>query len=260
MPISGIKFPNTPIIIAAFSFTKKHTSEAIYNHCVRSAYWSLILAKKLAPLADADVGLDMEVVVLACILHDMGWADDKEGVLLSSGYKRFEVDGADIARRWVEGYGGEEWDRGRVQRVWDAIAFHTSVSIAPFGSLEVATAHLGISADFAGPRFPSDPWADPSTTSDEVGAVITVEEFREVVRCFPYAGFGEQGVRDILCGLCREKPATTFDNFVGNFGREFGVDGRGEDREVYEGMWLRANATRNVTGGFEFLEGLLREE
>ncbi|RYC61090.1 hypothetical protein CHU98_g5118 [Xylaria longipes] len=160
LPISGISFPHSPITIAAFEYTKQHTTEAVYNHCVRSAYWALLLVKKLAPLAAKKP--DLETVVLSCVLHDMGWSFTKE---LLSTYKRFEVDGADIARDFVQGYEGEgkeRWDEERVQRVWDVIAFHATMSIAPFGSAEVAAAHLGIGADFLGPRFPTNPWGDPS--------------------------------------------------------------------------------------------------
>ncbi|KAI3327574.1 metal dependent phosphohydrolase [Xylariaceae sp. AK1471] len=265
MPISDVSFPHSPITIAAFAYTKQHTTEAVYNHCVRSAYWSLILAKKLAPLQAASQNnkIDFELVVLACILHDMGWSFNKE---LLSTWKRFEIDGADLARRFVEGYkrdggeGGGKWDEKRVQGVWDAIALHSTTSIAPFGSAEVATAHLGIIADFVGPRFPSDPWADPSTRSQSPGAVITVEEFREVVRAFPYAGFGEESAKEIFCGLCRDKSVSTFDNFVGTFGREFGLDGKGGGREEYVEKMKMATSPDNFTGQFGYLEGLLRED
>jgi len=157
MRVSGVSFPDSPITIAAFAYAKDHTTEAVYNHSVRSAYWALILAKKLdfPPLllktaaqagnnknnkngkkenvtVQADGGtreLDPEVVVLACILHDMGWATNKE---LLSTYKRFEVDGADLARGFLERYvkdggqGAEDWGLERVQRVWYAIACKSS--------------------------------------------------------------------------------------------------------------------------------------
>ncbi|KAI1127978.1 metal dependent phosphohydrolase [Nemania abortiva] len=262
LPISGISFPHSPITAAAFAYTKQHTTEAIYNHCVRSAYWALILAKKLAPLAAMEP--DLEAVVLACVLHDMGWSFNKE--LLSS-YKRFEIDGADLARKFVEGYkaagaeGGESWGKERVQRVWDSIALHTMNSIAPFGSAEVATAHLGIMADFSGPKFPANPWDDPTkfATPSPAGAVITVDEFREVLRAFPYAGFGAEYAGEIFCGLCREKPVATFDNFVGDFGREYGLDGKGGGKEEYLEMWTRANSPGKLTGNFTYLKGLLEE-
>jgi len=80
------------------------------------------------------------------------------------------------------------------------------------------------------------------------------------MRAFPYAGFGEQGVKNILCGLCRDKPATTIDNLVGNFGGELGLDGQGKDREAYENSWLKVSAAANLTANFAFLESLLKEE
>ncbi|KAI0401414.1 hypothetical protein F4802DRAFT_432735 [Xylaria palmicola] len=49
-------------------------------------------------------------------------------------------------------------------------------------------------------------------------------------------------------GLCRDKPAVTFDNFVSGFG----LDGKGGEREEYAHMWRRATAT-------EYLQGLLEE-
>jgi hypothetical protein len=55
----------------------------------------------------------------------VGWSFNKE---LLSTYKRFEIDGADIARAFVEKYkrdegpGAEDWDGGRVQTLWDVIA------------------------------------------------------------------------------------------------------------------------------------------
>ncbi|KAI1151116.1 metal dependent phosphohydrolase [Nemania diffusa] len=264
LPISGVSFPYSPITAAAFAYTKQHTTEAVYNHCARGAYWALILVKKLAPLAA--MAPDLEAVVLACVLHDMGWSFTKE---LLSTYKRFEVDGADLARRFVEAYktdageGGEAWSEERVQRVWDAIALHTTPSIAPFSSAEVVAAHLGIMADFSGPRFPADPWGDPSKlagTPPVAGAVITAEEFREVLRAFPYAGFGTEGAKAVFCGLCRDKPVATFDNFVSAFGREYGLDGQGGGQEEYWEMCLQATSPENLIGNFGYLQGLLEKE
>jgi hypothetical protein len=116
-------------------------------------------------------------------------------------------------------------------------------------------------ADFVGPRFPSDPWADPSTqpqSPSPPGAVITVEEFREIARAFPYVGFGLESTKAILCGLCRDKPVATFDNFVGGFGREFGLDGKGGGREEYEKMWKAATSPGNFGRHLGYLESLLK--
>ncbi|KAI1325614.1 hypothetical protein F5Y16DRAFT_258321 [Xylariaceae sp. FL0255] len=126
MPKSGIVFPNSPITAAAFAYTKKHTTELVYNtHCVRSAYWKLLVVKKglLASSRPGNPGIsenstpiNLEAVVLAGVLLVMGWSFNKE-VLTT--YRRFEVDGAELAREFVEEYkrdGGEgagDWGLGR---------------------------------------------------------------------------------------------------------------------------------------------------
>ncbi|KAI1362531.1 metal dependent phosphohydrolase [Xylaria arbuscula] len=261
LPKSKLTFPSSPITTAAFAYTKQHTSEAVYNHCARSAYFALLLARKLPAVSAAGKKLDLEVVVLACVLHDMGWSHNKA---LLSEFKRFEVDGADIARAFISAYDGvgrEDWGEGRVQRVWDAIALHTTRSIAPFAAAEVAAAHLGVTADFMGPRFPSDPFGDPAgQTIDNPEAVITVEEFREILAAFPYAGFGEDAAKEVLCGLCRDKPVSTFDNFVGGFGREYGFDGKGAGREEYRKMFDEATSPQMLLGNFGYLRKLLDRE
>ncbi|OTA97224.1 hypothetical protein M434DRAFT_41229, partial [Hypoxylon sp. CO27-5] len=213
LPNIGIKFPHSPITVAAFAYSKEHTSEMTYNHCVRSAYWALILAKKLPNFASASSPpLNLETVVLTNILHDMGWATTKE---ILSKDKRFEVDGANLAHEFIRRYaqeggeGAEKWkndDRHRAHIVWDAIALHTTPSFAlHHPAPEVTLAHMGIMVDFSGPKFGD-------------GNVITEAEYREVVRHFPLAGLGTENMKITLCGLCREKPETTYDNIVGQFG------------------------------------------
>jgi hypothetical protein len=115
--------------------------------------------------------------------------------------------------------------------------------------------------DFLGPKFPADPWADPSSSSvpPVLGAVITTAEFREVLGAFPYAGFGADSAKAIFCGLCRDKPVATFDNFVSAFGREYGLDGQGRGKEEYWAMCLQATAPRNLTGNLDYLHRLLEE-
>ncbi|KAI1381115.1 hypothetical protein F4677DRAFT_402170 [Hypoxylon crocopeplum] len=262
LPKSGIKFPNSPIISAAFVYTKEHTTEATYNHCVRSAYWALILAKKLpnfASLLSPASGeqqqqplLNLETVVLATVLHDMGWAVTKE---LLSKDKRFEVDGADLARAFVARYaaeggqGAEKWDDARVKTIWDAIALHTTGSIAlHHPAPEVTLAYLGIMADFTGPQFP------PGN-----GAVISEAEYREVAALFPLAGFGVEGIKDIMCGLCRDKPESTYDNVVSGFALAFGVDGKGGGIKEFREAMEKADPMKKLVEGLGYLEDLLKE-
>lgn len=72
----------------------------------------------------------MKVVVLSCILHDMGWSETQEHRFVD---KRFEVDEANVARDFIRNHdSGTEgsWTEARIQRSWDAIALHATPSIA----------------------------------------------------------------------------------------------------------------------------------
>jgi hypothetical protein len=70
----------------------------------------------------------------------MGWAKTQE--LLSTD-KRFEVDGANIARKFIsaEHEYEEKIDEAKVQRIWDVIAVHATGSIARPAAPDVALTH-----------------------------------------------------------------------------------------------------------------------
>jgi hypothetical protein len=166
--------------------------------------------------AKAKEPVDIELVVYSNIMHDLGWSQDHTFI---SKDKRFEVDSADLAQAYVEEHNhSEQWDKHRVQLMWDAIALHATPSFAQHKEPEVIIAHYGVMADFFGPALP--------------GGLITVEEYKEVVQAFPRVGFRAQFL-EIMCGLCAFKPATTYDNFVGDYGVEFGLDGAGKDKEEF---------------------------
>ncbi|KAK0749005.1 hypothetical protein B0T18DRAFT_436685 [Schizothecium vesticola] len=222
LPISLLSLPSTPLLQAAHAFLLRHTSPSTTNHCLRSAFFALLLLRRLpAPPTTPQNEIDTEALLLAIILHDLGWSTTPS---LLSTTKRFEVDGANAARDFFLSHAGGEKDARRVQLVWDAIALHTTPSIALHKEREVAVAAMGIAADFQGAYF------SLSGGAGELGGLITVEEHQEIVRGFPREGFRGELV-GIMCGLCRDKPETVVDNFVGDFGVVYGLDGEGGGRE-----------------------------
>lgn len=229
-PKSNARFPPTALAPAALEYIRKDTSPTTVNHCLRSAYFALMLSRKLPPFVANPANLG--TVVLAVLLHDMGWATDES---LLSVDKRFEIDGANLAREYLRTHTSDvEWDNQRLHLVWDAIALHTTPSIAAHKEPEVALTQLGIFVDFVGPNFP--------------GGAISVDEYTEVVNAFPRMRFKDETVQ-IMCGLCKSKPATTFDNFVSAFGIKFGLDGKGENREEFAAKHARNNLTDFLLGG-----------
>ncbi|KAF0322942.1 metal dependent phosphohydrolase [Colletotrichum asianum] len=169
--------------------------------------------------------------------------------------KRFEVDGANVAREFIrdQNTGTEgSWTEARIQRSWDAIALHATPSIARHAAKEVALVQMGVLADFFGPR-----------THEVAGGpedLITVDEYHAVMRVFPRAGFDGQGMRKILCHLCRTKADTTFDNWVGDFGLTYGTDGEGENLEEYKQGWEKARSASIWTSALESLVTLDQQD
>jgi hypothetical protein len=102
--------------------------------------------------------------------------------------------------------------------MWDAFALHTTPSFALHKEPEFLLAHVGIIADSLGPDYPGYP--------------ITVEENKEIIDAFPRLGFKEQFL-EIICGLCALNPSTTYGKCVGDYGVEFGLDGKGTRKEEF---------------------------
>ena len=92
--------------------------------------------------------------------------------------KRFEVDGAHAARKFLrENANSSEWDKHRLQLVWDAIALHTIGSVVFEKEPECQACSYGIWADFQGP--------------DRVqGGLLTWDEYNAIVKVWAHpAGF-----------------------------------------------------------------------
>lgn len=213
MPKSGISLPVTPLILSALEHLKKYTSPITVNHCIRSAYFAVLISRKLPPSPEP---LDLELIVYSNIMHDLGWATDKS---VLSKDKRFEVDGADMARAFLKKTQfAADWDKHRTQLMWDAIALHATASFALHKEPEVVVAHMGVMVDFFGPNYPGD--------------LVAVDEYKEIASAFPRTGFQEQFL-EIMCGLCALKPETTYDNLVFDFGCKYGLDGKGKDKEEF---------------------------
>lgn len=199
--LAGITVPETPLITAAVALSRKHLADWSYNHIVRSWLLGFAIADKLPDLADRD----RELHSVATILHDLGW-DEKNAFI--SPDKRFEVDGANAARAFIESEPkNADWDKHRVQLLWDAIALHTTPTIAWYKEPEVKATNLGIMAELL------EPDVIP-------GGVLSQAEWDAVAKAYPRNGLRD-GMIEKMCGFCREKPATTFDNFVGDFGEAF---------------------------------------
>jgi hypothetical protein len=138
---------------------------------------------------------DAEVVAVGTLLHDITLNDS------FAGPRRFEVEGADIARDFVTRNG---FDKRRAQLIWDSVALNSTPSIGLYKEAEVALCTAGICCDVVGLRYDS----------------IPSEDIRAIIETFPRLGMKYRMTRQFCC-LARSHPETTFDNFVRDFGERF---------------------------------------
>ena len=186
MVFAGITVPDTVLIRDAIDLSRSASEPFLFNHVMRSWLFGVLLSQ------GAERAPDPELLAVATILHDLG---------LTQRYtaeSRFEVDGANAARSFLKGRG---ISTQQIQLVWDAIALHTTPSIAPHKEPEVAMTHSGITMDVLGAGLDRIP-------QDKQAAILTE---------FPRLKLKDR-LKECLCNVVRQKPATTFDNIVRDFG------------------------------------------
>ncbi|WP_267243307.1 HD domain-containing protein [Streptomyces sp. PR69] len=135
----GFDLPRTELARSALRFAEEAEPAVIFRHSVRGYLFAQALAGCRGLAAGADY--DDELLFVSCVLHDLGLSEQ------GNGDQRFEVDGADLAARFLRDHGVDEQ---AVSVVWDAIALHTSDGIASRKGPEAALAQAGIAADALG--------------------------------------------------------------------------------------------------------------
>jgi hypothetical protein len=136
-------------------FARGATPPAIFNHGMRTyPYGRFGEQQGVAPGRD----YDDELLFLGCLLHDIGLGER------GNGDQRFELDGVDLAARWL---GEQGVAPDRVEVVWDAIALHLSFEIASRKRPEIALVTAGAGYDL-GPEGP----ALPDGFAERVHAVL----------------------------------------------------------------------------------------
>ncbi|MDV9168992.1 HD domain-containing protein [Streptomyces sp. W16] len=136
MPFT-LDLPTGPLADAVLNKVQSSESASIANHSVRSFLFAQLLAEHEGALDDA--AYDRDLLFAATVMHDLGAGD------LAHGDARFEVEGADLAAALLNEHGVDARD---VDRVWEAIALHTSPGIAERRGLLAYLTREGVGVDF----------------------------------------------------------------------------------------------------------------
>ena len=178
---AGVAVPDTKLARDATDLVRGATTDLIYNHSRRVFWWGSMQGR------NRGLSFDPELLYIGAMFHDLGLNVEFRG----SG-RRFEVDGADEARRFLQGHRVPE---DSIRRVWTAIALHTTPGIPEFMEPEVALVTAGVEYDVLGIGY--------HDISDASRAEITA--------LHPRPDFKRSILRAFTEGIA-PKPETTFGN------------------------------------------------
>ena len=147
-PIQPPPLPDTPMARRALEVVFENENESLANHSARSFLFSVLALDEQQERVEDE---DRELLFFASVLHDMGTTD------LLRGEPRFELQGADFAADFLRHNG---LSHPQVEKVWEAIALHTTPEI-PFRRSPVSRLMAqGVYMDFGfGTEFVADEMA-----------------------------------------------------------------------------------------------------
>ncbi|WP_055480210.1 HD domain-containing protein [Sphaerimonospora mesophila] len=134
--IAGIVIPDSALAREATELVRDTATPLLYHHSRRVYLFGSLRGLRLGLRADP------ELLYVGAMFHDLGLTETYRRT-----DQRFELDGADEARRFLTSHGVPEAD---VRKVWEAIALHTTPEIPYRLEPEVALVTAGVETDVLG--------------------------------------------------------------------------------------------------------------
>jgi hypothetical protein len=179
--ISGIRVPDSKLANEITEFIRDTEPALLFNHSSRVYYFGALAGQRRGFKFDA------ELLYAGAMFHDIGL------VPAYSSADRFEVDGANAARDFLRRHNIPEQD---VDRVWTAIALHTTPGIPQYMHPVVALVTAGVEMDVLGIDYTSFTDADRNA----------------VVEAYPRTAHFKEDILQAFYDGIRNKPETTFGN------------------------------------------------
>ena len=177
--IAGIRIPDSTIARETTEIVRDVAPPLLFDHSRRVFLWGALQGELLG------VDYDPELFYVGAMFHDLGLVERHR-----STHERFEIDGANAAREFLERHGLPE---PQVMTVWEAIALHTTPGIPQYKQPEVRLVQLGVQYDVVGKHF--------DELSDEQRALV--------LAAHPRMNF-KDGIIEAFSAGMRDKPETTF--------------------------------------------------
>ncbi|MEV7187950.1 HD domain-containing protein [Kitasatospora sp. NPDC093102] len=179
--IAGVRIPDSALAREATELVREAASPLLFDHSRRVFLFGALRG------AEQGLEFDPELLYVGAMFHDLGLTGR-----FARTDQRFEIDGADEARRFLVAHGitGEP-----AQRVWTAIALHTTPEIPLHMAPEVALVTRGVELDVLGIGYHA----------------VTEEQRAAVVAAHPRPDFKNRILAAFTDGI-KGRPDTTFGN------------------------------------------------
>ncbi|MGA3049276.1 MAG: HD domain-containing protein [Terracidiphilus sp.] len=143
VPTPALKFqkveagvPDTQLAREATGLLHEFSTPLLFNHSHRVFFWANELGRQTGQK------FDVELLFVCAAFHDLGLLER-----FSSADDRFEVDGANAVRQFLEHH---DVPAARIQVAWDAISLHTTPGIVAYKPIEVELLYNGVGLDVLG--------------------------------------------------------------------------------------------------------------
>ena len=185
--IPGVRIPDSTLAREATELVRDTESELLFKHSMRVYAWGALAGRR------KNLAFDPELLYIGAMFHDIGLAAHYRKSPL-----RFEVDGANAARDFLRTHAIAERD---IEKVWSAIAFHTTPGIPQFMHPEAALLHVAAGMDVAGRAYEQ----------------FTDEEREAVTAAWPREDNFKHAIIDAFYEGLKHRPDSTFGTFNDDF-------------------------------------------
>lgn len=180
--VNGIAVPDSQLAREITDIVRDTTSPLLFHHSSRVYYFAALAGKHRG------LKFDPELLYAGCMFHDMGLTHQH-----SSDTERFEVDGANAARDFLQRQGISQQD---IDIVWTAIALHTTPGIPQHMHPVIALVTAGVEMDVLGIAY--DQYSDAERDA--------------IVSAHPRGNQFKEGIIQTFYNGIKHKPHTTFGN------------------------------------------------
>ena len=185
--IFSVKIPDSKMTREVTQLIRDTESELLFSHSIRVYFWGALAGKRKGLI------FDPELLYVAAMFHDLGLTS-----IFRESQLRFEVDGANAARDFLRGHHISEAD---MEKVWTAVALHTTPGIPEHMHPEIALLQAGAGMDVAGRGFEQ----------------FTDEQREAVIAAYPRGTDFAHRMIDAFYHGMEHRPDSTFGTFNDDF-------------------------------------------